>query len=283
MSTFGMYFTTAAGRALRMPITSTSTAYFITDKPKREELLGLVVMKTPTHGPLASTFGRQLLDLGAMPATDDKVYVRSLMELLVKSDNKSAASLSGTGQSALTDWFSVMAIEDYRGVAFGNADLGWGYNMTNVQFYGLVARTLGQVIVGSELRPGEASYADVLNHGNDMQEYPDMAKLKTLATSFLREKHSAQVAAVEAAFANVVPKSEADYRAGVDIFHFITSQLYDDRGRLSNLKGAAADAAVSSVVALFDTLKADSAGFEAYVLAHGITKSTVAAPKSTGF
>ncbi|HEY5949674.1 MAG TPA: hypothetical protein VIV40_29470 [Kofleriaceae bacterium] len=297
MSTFGMYFTTAAGRSLRMPITSTSSAYFITDKPKRGALLGLVVMDTPTHHPLASTFGRQLLDLGAMPQEDSRTYVRSLMELLAKSDNHTASALSGVGQSALTDWFSVMAIEDYRGMAFGSPNLGWGYNMTNVQFFGLIARALarpgavdstnnpvvGQVVVGSELRPGEASYADVLNHGNDMQEYPDMSALKIQATNFLRAKHPQEVAAVEAAFATIVPKSQADWRAQQDIFHYITAQLYDSQGRTANLKGAVADTAITAVVALFDALYNDSAAFEQYLLAHGFTKSNVAAPKSTGF
>jgi hypothetical protein len=219
------------------------------------------------------------------------------MELLIKSDNHTAASLSGVGQSALTDWFSVMAIEDYRGVAFGQPNLGWGYNMTNVQFFGLVARALarptavdsegkpvvGQVVVGSELRPGEASYADVLNHGNDMQEYPDMSSLKIKATSFLREKHPAEVAAVEAAFASVIPKSQADWRAQQDIFHYITAQLYDSQGRYVNLKGATADTAINAVVALMNALYTDSAAFEQYLTTHGLTKSNVAAPKSTGF
>jgi len=297
MSTFGMYFSTAAGRSIHFPMTNDSMAYFITDKPKRGALLGLVVMDTPSHGPLASTFGRQLLDMGAMPAADNTVYARTMMELLAKSDNRSASSLSPTGQSAVTDWFSVMAIEDYRGVAFNQPNLGWGYNMTNVQFFGLVARALarpsavdstgkpvlGQVLVGSELRPGDPSYADVLNNGNDMQEYPDMSALKIQATNFLRSAHPAQVAAVEAAFANIVPKNQLDYRAQQDIFHFITAELYDSQGRIANLKGAAADTAINAVVALFDTLNQDSAGFEAYVLAHGNTKSNVAAPKSTGF
>jgi hypothetical protein len=169
--------------------------------------------------------------------------------------------------------------------------------MTNVQFYGLVARTLarpgqvdsagapvlGQVIVGGELRPGEASYADVLNNGNDMQEYSDMAKLKRLATSFLRAKHPAVIAEVEAAFANIVPKSELPDRAWQDVFHYITAQLYDSKGRTAKLTGAAADRAVHAVSAVFAALDQDSAGFEAYVLASGYTKSNVAAPKSTGF
>ncbi|MBV8758530.1 MAG: hypothetical protein JO257_14690, partial [Deltaproteobacteria bacterium] len=242
-------------------------------------------------------FGRQLLDMGAMPATDDAAYGRTVMELLTKSDNHSASLLSGTGRSALTDWFAVMAIEDYRGVAFGNADLGWGYNMTEVQFYGLVARALarpgqtdstgkpvlGQVIVGTQLKPGDPSYADVLNGGNDMQEYPDMATLKQLATRFLNEKHPDLVNAVKAAFANVVPASQLDWRAQNDIFHFVGQQLYDDQGRQAVLTGVAADRAVTAVTAMLDGLRADSASFEAYILAHGYTKANDPAPKSTGF
>ena len=123
----------------------------------------------------------------------------------------------------------------------------------------------------------------MLNGGNDMQEYPDMARLKTLATNFLRRNHADKVAAVETAFAIVVPKSQLDGRAQADIFHFITAELYDSAGRTANLKGAAADAAVNAVVALFDTLSADSANFEAFVLQNGIVKSNMPAPKSTGF
>ncbi len=213
ISTFGMYFSTGAGGSIHIPITSDSTAYFITDKPSRSQLIGVVAMATPTHGPLASTFGRQLLDLGAAPAADSAAYARAMMALLVKSDTAPAQALSGTGRSALTDWFAVMAIEDYRGVAFGEPGLGWGYNMTQVQFYGLIARALarpsavdamnqpviGQVVVGSQLEPGDPSYADVLNNGNDMQEYPDMASLKQLATSYLLSTHPDLIAAVKAA------------------------------------------------------------------------------------
>jgi hypothetical protein len=297
LSSFGMYFSTAGGGALRMPIAHDSMAYFITDRPARGALLGLVVMATPTHGPLASTFGRQLLDMGAMPSTDDAAYGRTMMELLTKSDNHSAESLSGTGKSALTDWFAVMAIEDYRGVAFGDSELGWGYNMTEVQFFGLVTRALarpgqtdstgkpvlGQVIVGGQLKPGDPSYADVLNGGNDMQEYPDMARLKQLATSFLSEKHADLVANVKSAFGSIVPANELDWRAQSDIFHFIGQQLYDSQNRQAALTGAAADRAVSATLALLDVLRTDSASFEAYILAHGITKANDPAPKSTGF
>ncbi|MEO8550767.1 MAG: hypothetical protein ABI678_12365, partial [Kofleriaceae bacterium] len=283
LSNFAMYFTTGAGGAIHLPITSTSFAYFITDRPTRGDKIGLVVMDTPSHGPLASTFGRQLLDMGAMPAGDTVKYAKTLAELMVKSDAHSAASLSAKGISAITDWYSVMAIEDYRGVAFGNADLGWGYNMTNVQFFGLVARAAGnQVIVGSELRPGDPSYADVLNSGNDMQEYPDMARLKQLANDYLASAHPDLIAAVKTAL-HVVPDGELDSRAKTDIFHYICAQLYDNQGRIDAVKGAAADKAVTAIVALADQLAADQTAFRAYILAHGITASTTPAPKATGF
>jgi hypothetical protein len=297
LSSFGMYFSTAAGGALRFPMTAQSTGYFITDRPARGALLGLVVMATPSHGPLASTFGRQLLDMAAMTAADYPIYARTMIDLLAKSDNKRASQLSGVAQSALTDWFSVMAIEDYRGVAFGNPNLGWGYNITDAQFYGLIVRSLarpgqkdsagnpiiGQVIVGSSLQPGDASYADVLNGGNDLQEYQDMARLKQLTTQFLRAKHPDTVTAVETAFATIVPKASADSRAQVDIFHYITAQFYDAQNRTAKLVGPVADQAVIAVGNLFDVLNSDSAGLEAFLLANGITKSNTPAPKSMGF
>ena len=297
MTTFTMYFGTASGGALRIPLASDSTAYFITDRASRAEKIGLVAMDTPEHGPLASTFGRLLLDLGDMPATDDLTYTRALMDLLAKSDASRVAMLSPTGKSAITDWYAVMAIEDYRGVSFGYPSLGWGYNMTNGQFYGLVVRALarpgqkdsagnpiiGQVLVGSQLQPGDPSYADVLNNGDDLREYADMAKLKLLATQYLTSQRPDLVNAVKAAFATVIPAAELDSRARSDIFHFITAQMYDNKGRINNLKGAAADTAINAVVALMDGLIKDSAKFEAYIIQAGNSKSNTPAPKSTGF
>jgi hypothetical protein len=122
-----------------------------------------------------------------------------------------------------------------------------------------------------------------LNGGNDMQEYPDMARLKTLATAFLRQSHADAVLRVQRAFANIVPATELDWRAQNDIFHFITAQLYDSQGRTAKLVGPAADEAVAAVVALFDALSADEAGFETYILQNGVTKVSTPAPKSTGF
>ncbi len=297
LTNFNLYFTTGAGRSVLLPFTDDTFAYFITDRPARAEKLGLVVMDTPSHGPLASTFGRQLLDLGAMPAADDLVYGKAMIELLAKSDPSTSAQLSGVGKSALVDYYAVMAIEDYRGTDFGNPDLGWGYNLTNAQLYGLLVRALarpadkdstgkpvlGQVIVGNELRPGDPSYVDVLNGGNDMQEYPDMARLKTLTTTWLRQAHPAVVTEVEAAFSGVIPTAELDARAKTDIFHFITAQFYDSKGRYANLRGAAADRAVTAVTKLLEAIGRDSAALETFLLSQGITKSNVAAPKSTGF
>jgi hypothetical protein len=58
--------------------------------------------------------------------------------------------------------------------------------------------------------------------------------------------------------------------------------LYDDHGRIDLLRGSPADAAVDSVVALLDVLRAESGAFEAWLLTHGLTQSNVPAPRSTG-
>jgi hypothetical protein len=141
---------------------------------------------------------------------------------------------------------------------------------------------IGQVVVGSQLEPGDPSYADVLNNGNDMQEYPDMASLKQLATSYLLSTHPDLIAAVKSQL-SWMPANEVDYRAANDIFHYVGSELYDGQARFAGLNGAKADAVAASVVKLFDTLDAESAQFEAYILAHGYTKSSTPAPKSQGF
>jgi hypothetical protein len=295
LTDFSMYFTTAAGRGVRLAITPDATAYVITDRPSRNATIGLTVTVTPIHAALAAPFGTQLLDLGAMPATDDPIYTQALMQMMVKSDSTAAAQLSPTGRSAITDWYGIMAIEDYRGIAFANPDLGWGYDMTSVQFYGLVVRSLalpgqtdsagnpimGQVLVGNVLEPGDPSYADILNSGADMQEYPDMANLKVLATNYLTQAHPALVAAVHTAFAGVVPTAELTPLAQQDIFHFICQNLYDAQERMASLTGASADAAVTAVTNLLAALRADSTKFQAYVLAQGNTQSNTPAPKAT--
>lgn len=108
-----------------------------------------------------------------------------------------------------------------------------------------------------------------------------MARLKTLATAFLKAKHPDAVTAVQNAFAKVIPMAQADFRAQSDIFHYITGQFYDTR--IATLVGTDADNAINAVGNLFDVLASDHANFEAYILANGITKSATPAPKSTGF
>jgi hypothetical protein len=122
----------------------------------------------------------------------------------------------------------------------------------------------------------------VLNGGNDMRELTDMAKLKKLVTKWLRQAHPTVVAEVEAAYEGIVPSFE-DLRAQQDVFHLITAQHYDSKNRQAKLTGAVADRAVRSVVALVDVMVSDSAALEAFLLAQGIRKSNVPAPKSTGF
>lgn len=110
-----------------------------------------------------------------------------------------------------------------------------------------------------------------------------MSRLKLLATNYLKAKHPELITAVKDAFVGIVPDTALDQRARTDIFHYVAAQLYDTAGRSKNLKGPQADRAVASVTALITTLAAESTQFEAYILAQGITKSSVPAPKSTGF
>jgi hypothetical protein len=151
-SGLGMYFGTAAGGAVRIPVTDNgdSLIYYITDR-RANSKNGLVVMLTPTHPPLASSFGKWLLDFSQMDPKDDLAFGRCLLETMVKSSTKAANSLeSGHGRSAYTDYLGVMAIEDQRGVMFDNAGLSWGYNMTSGSFTALICRALSH----GKTRPG---------------------------------------------------------------------------------------------------------------------------------
>ena len=154
-SSLGMYFSTAAGGAVRIIVTDNrdSIVYYITDR-RANSRNGLVVMLTPTHPPLASSFGKWLLDFSLMEKQDDATFTRCLLETMVKSSTASANKLvSGHGKSAFTDYLGVMAIEDQRGVMFGNDGLSWGYNMTSGSFTALISRALshGQMRKGPDL------------------------------------------------------------------------------------------------------------------------------------
>jgi hypothetical protein len=143
-SGLGMYFSTAAGGAVRIEVTDNRDCviYYITDR-RANSKNGLVVMDTPAHPPLASSFGRWLLDFSHMDYADDLAFSRALLETMVISSSRSANQLtSPSGRSAYTDYLGVMAIEDQRGVMFANDDLSWGYNMTSGSFTALIARAL---------------------------------------------------------------------------------------------------------------------------------------------
>ncbi len=144
LSQLGMYFSTASGGSVRLLVTSNkdSVVYYITDK-RAHERTGLVVNKTPTHRPLASSFGKWQNDAGEMRLADDEPYDRAVLELMTKSNTSSMNAVSGTGRGAFTDYFGIMAIEDQRGVMFGNDDLDWGRNMTEASFIISIIRSLG--------------------------------------------------------------------------------------------------------------------------------------------
>lgn len=316
LSSLGMYFSTAAGGALRIPVTPDSTIYYITDR-RQNDKLGLVVMATPAHPPLASSFGKWLLDFAAMPKADDAAFARALLETMAMSSTRAATSLSGVGRSAFTDYLGVMAIEDQRGVMFNNQSLRWGYNMTSASFCALIVRALshgqmrkgpgilggkqelaGQVIVsdsgpgGAKLCPGDPSYFDSLNGGedalhsgkkggNDMQEGPGMALLKQLTSEWLRSRSPELVNAVEASLATVVPAAEISSRAKADIFHFMCENFYD--GRMKGLSSGQAVAVVDAGMALMTKISSDSKDLEVFILGKGVTKSKDWAPRASGF
>lgn len=143
LSSLGMYFSTGSGGSVRLIITSNrdSIVYYITDR-RAHERTGLVVNATPTHAPLASSFGKWQNDAGEMTLADDEPYDRAVLELMVKSNTSSMNDVSRTGRSAFTDYMGIMAIEDQRGVMFGNNSLDWGRNMTEASFIISVIRAL---------------------------------------------------------------------------------------------------------------------------------------------
>ncbi|MGE0869183.1 MAG: hypothetical protein AB7P03_11490 [Kofleriaceae bacterium] len=303
LTNMNLYLSAAAGRSLAFSLTDDTTVYFITDRPSRAERMGLVVMDAPGRDPLASTFGRQLLDLADMPPTDAPTYTRAMLELLLKSDPSTAASLSELARTALVDWFGVMMIEDYRGIAFGGPGQGWGYNVSNAQFYGLIAQALarpgqvdstghpiiGQIILDGQLRPGDGSYMDVDNNGNDLQEGYSTGVLKKYASDYLSATHPELIAELKASIRGVPGNSVGD-QAKYDVFHYLLRQIYDTKRRNDGITGAEADRVVDAAVALIATLQQESEQFEQFILTHPahdgapmITKSNDPAPRSSGF
>lgn len=332
MSSMGMYYSTAAGGAVRIKVADDSTIYYITDK-RASSTMGLVVMDVPDHPPLASSFGRWQQSFSQMPYSDDPYFARTILETMVNADTSSAKKLSGIGRSAFTDYLGVMMIEDQRGVMFEGFGQ-WGYNMTSGSFCALIARALShgqmrtgpthvggvapeghdvknpaqelatQVIVQDwnsttpQLRPGDITYFDTLNGaddiittsgksgGGDFSEGEGMTLLLELTTQWLRDKHADQFTRVRDSLKKVIPASEndsADIKNIDNIFHFMCDNFYDEQLRMKNLTASDKKEVLAASEALIATIYKESKDLEAYILAHGVTKSTDWAPRASGY
>jgi hypothetical protein len=187
-SGLGMYFSTAAGGAVRIPVTNNEDSYiwYITDR-RANAKNGLVVMLTPTHAPLASSFGKWLLDLSESPRQDDEHIARFVLEVMCKSDATSADKMvkgpTSNSRSGCTDYLGVMAIEDQRGVMFGNDGLSWGYNMTSGMFTALIARALSH----GEERPTPNLYELIKNDPAKFENFKSTLKPGANADQKLRQ------------------------------------------------------------------------------------------------
>jgi hypothetical protein len=315
LSSLGMYYSTASGGSVRLIVTSNrdSLVYYITDR-RANSRTGLVINATPLHKPLASSFGKWQNDAGEMTQADDEPYMRGVLEMMTKSTTASMNNVSGTGRSAFTDYFGIMAIEDQRGVMFNNDGLDWGRNMTQASFDIAIIRALShgetrqkpkydkttkkivltsqkefamQVIDGDELKPGTPSYIDVQNGadnalegghkgGNDCQVY-SMSPMETLTTQWLRKEHAAELNRLTAACAPFGVSATTG-----NIFEDMTIMFYDNE-RFSKVTTAQATEITEAALKMFAVIKSDSRKLEAFILANGITKSTEWAPRASGF
>ena len=287
ISNFSSYFAAGAGRGVRIMVTNDSMIYFMTDKPSRAGLIGVCIMKAPTHGPLASPFSSWLVDMGELPASDDANIWRAMLEVLAKSDSTRANSLTPQGKSVFCDYVGVMAIEHYRDIAFQDPSEQWGYNMTSAMFCGRITRALGNKVIIDDgsghptLNPGEPSYFNVLNGGNDMQEVGGMATQKQLTTQWLQAKHPDMVARIKASLAGIVPEGELTDLAQKDVFHFLCQNFYDDR--IASLTTAQANEVVAAGSAVMDVIGAEASDLEQFILANGVTASDTPAPRVANF
>ena len=319
VSSLGMYFSTAAGGAVRLKIDPTAVVYYITDR-RANSKFGLVVMDTPGHAPLASSFGKLQGDFGKAPITDDKNYARAIFELMTMSKTTAAKVLTPLAKSSYTDYLGIMAIEDQRGVMFNNFTLNWGYNMTNGALWMLIVKALShgqtrpgpterfagkpelasQVLITDpmgalKLVPGDPTYADILNGaenwltpaskgkgGNDFQERGAMATLKQLTTKWLTAKYPAVVQRVVTSLAPFRPAASISPRAQADIFHRLVENFYDYTNFTKVTKVQAKEIVDASMV-MVDTIYKNSRDLEAFILANGATKGTEWAPRASGF
>ena len=151
---------------------------------------------------------------------------------------------------------------------------------------------------GPELRPGDITYFDTLNGaddiittsgksgGGDFSEGEGMTLLMQLTTQWLRDKHAAELTRVRDSLSKVIPASEnnsADIKNIDNIFHFMCDNFYDQQLRMKNLSAAECKEVIEAGVALMSVVEKNSKDLEAYILAHGVTKSTDWAPRASGF
>jgi hypothetical protein len=316
LSSLSLYFSTACGGAVRIHVTdnSDSVIYYITDR-RATATIGLCLMATPTQKPLASSFGKWQNDCEAMTFADDPNYIRAVLEIMTESSTKTANKLSPEGRTSIADYLGIMAIEDQRGVMFGDDSQNWGQNMTHASFDIEIMRALAhgqmrpapqwdkatsKIVVGPQkevacqlidgnnnLVPGTPSYIDTLNGGqnalaggnkggNDCQ-VDGLAPMETLTTKWLRSAH-----------ADVINRLEKDLAAfggttGSDnVFVNMINVLYDN-AHFSKVTAAQASEIVDAGCALFQAISSDSQKLEAFYLANGVKKGTDWAPRVAGF
>lgn len=318
LSSLGMYFSTASGGSVRLVVTKNrdSIVYYITDK-RAHERTGLVVNATPTHKPLASSFGKWQNDAGDMTLADDEPYDRAVLELMVKSNTTSMNQVSGTGRGAFTDYFGIMAIEDQRGVMFGNDGLDWGRNMTEASFIISIIRSMshgeyrkrpvyqgGEIVESNDkeldmkvvvsswggpatLQRGSPSYIDTLNgadnalagghKGGNDCQVHQMSTMSELFTKWLRAKQPAVIDRLEAALKPFA------YPVGTsNVLHAMTETFYDNDnfGKCTPAQGTEI---VEAGMEMFRAVRKNSKDFEAFILASGVKKSDEWAPRASGF
>lgn len=319
LSSLGMYFSTASGGSVRLIVTKNrdSIVYYITDK-RSHSRTGLVVNATPTHKPLASSFGKWQNDAGDMTLADDEPYDRAVLELMVKSNTSSMNKVSGTGRGAFTDYFGIMAIEDQRGVMFDNDDLDWGRNMTEASFIISIIRALShgeyrqkpvyrdgqivdssakelamQVVVqswgssGGVLQPGSPSYIDTLNGadnalagGHKGGNDCRVSGMNAMSQQLTKWLRAEHPAVIDRLEAALQPFA---YPVGTDnVLHAMTVTFYDN-ANFSKCTPAQGDEIVEAGMEMFRTVRKHSREFEAYMLANGVTKSSEWAPRASGF
>ncbi len=164
-------------------------------------------MDTPTHKTLPTAYGRFGNDLNSMPHSDDANFVKSLLEILSKSETKTVAKLSDIGQSVMTDFVGVLGAELYRGITSGGKQ-HWETDHVEATLLADFVRNSGMVLepkrpydpndpttardASQPMAPDEArlkmdgTFKDFLGKGGFMHPRPQRRLLSTLLTDFVK-------------------------------------------------------------------------------------------------